>query len=92
MNECCDKQKQLSSNTRMLLQGRIEKANPRRDLSTEESKRLNKLEAIADKLKRGKNVQNRQLQSWLGENEYTQIEYEWQEQRELRSELKDKPN
>ena len=29
MNECCDKQKQLSSNTRVLLQGRIEKVNPR---------------------------------------------------------------
>jgi hypothetical protein len=92
VNEWCDKQKQLSSNTRVLLQGRIEKANLRRDLTTEESKRLNKLEAIADKLKRGKNVQNRQLQTWLSEDEYAQLEYEWQEQRELRSELKDKPN
>ena len=63
MNEWCDKQKQLSSNTRVLLQGRIEKANPCRDLTTEESKRLNKLEAIVDKQKRGKNFQNCQLQA-----------------------------
>jgi len=54
----------------VLLQGRSEKANPRRDLTTEESKRLNKLEAIADELKRGENVQNSQLQTWLSEEEY----------------------
>ena len=59
-------------------QERIEKANPRRELTTEETKRLNKLEAIAEKLKRGENVQNRQLQTWLSEDEYTQLEYEWQ--------------
>ena len=46
---------------------------------------------IADKLRRGENVQNRQLQTWLSEEEYEQLEYEWQEQLELRSELKDKP-
>jgi hypothetical protein len=37
-------------------------------------------------------VQNRQLQTWLGEDEYEQFQYEWQEQLELREELKDKPN
>ena len=46
---------------------------------------------MAEKLKRGKNVQNRQLQTWLSEDEYSQIEAEWQKQLELRSELKDKP-
>ena len=51
-----------------------------------------KLEGMADKLKRGENVQNRQLQTWLSEDEYAQLEYEWKEQLELRSELKDKPN
>ena len=35
-------------------------------------------------------MQNRQLQTWLSEEEYEQIEYEWKEQLELRSELKDK--
>jgi len=37
-------------------------------------------------------VQNRQLQTWLSEAKYEQLEYEWQEQLELRSELKDKPS
>ena len=85
-------QKQSSSNFRKLLQERIEKANPRRQLTAEEAKRLAKLEAIADKLRRGENVQNRQLQTWLSEDEYAQLELEWQEQLELRSELKDKPS
>jgi len=91
MSEWYDNQKQSNRNFRQLLQERIEKANPRRKLTTEETRRLRKLE-IADKLKRGENVQNRQLQTWLSEEEYEQLEYEWQEQLELRSELKDKPS
>lgn len=43
-----------------LLQERIEKANPRRKLTTDETKRLSKLEGLADTLKRGENGQNRQ--------------------------------
>jgi hypothetical protein len=46
-----------------LLQEGIEKTNPRRELTTEDAKRLAKLEALADNLKRGENVQNRQLQT-----------------------------
>ena len=92
MSEWLDNQKQSSCNFRQLLQERIEKANRRRQLTAEETKRLNKLETMADKLKRGENVQNRQLQTWLSDDEYTQIEAEWQEQLELREELKDKPN
>ena len=92
MSGWCDSQKQSSSNFRRLLQERIEKANPRRALNSEETKRLAKLEAIAEKLRRGENVQNRQLQTWLSEEEYEQLDYEWQEQLELRSELKDKPS
>ena len=53
--------------------------------------RLKKLNAIFEKLRLGKHVQNRQLQTWLSEEEYEQFEYEWREQLELRSELKDKP-
>ena len=92
MNEWYDSQKKSVRNVEKLLQERIEKANPLRELTVEETKRLRKLEGIADKLKRGKNVQNRQLQTWLSEEEYEQLEYEWQEQIELRSELKDKPS
>ena len=92
MSEWLDNQNQSSSNFRKLLQERIEKANPRLNLTAEEAKRLAKLEAIVDKLRRGENVQNRQLQTWLSAEEYDQLECEWQEQLELRSELKDKPS
>ena len=63
MSEWYDSQTQSSRNFRNLLQERIEEANPRRNLTSEETNRLNKLQAIADKLKRGDNVQNRQLQT-----------------------------
>jgi len=79
MGEWYDNQTQSSSDFRKLLQERIEKANPRRELTAEETMCLNKLEAIAEKLKRGEKVQNRQLQTWLSEDEYEQIEAEWQE-------------
>jgi len=92
MSEWLDKQKQSISSIRQLLKERIEKSNPRRKLSTEETKRLAKLEAIAEKLRRGENVQNRQLQTWLSDDEYAQIEAEWQEQLALRDTFKDKPS
>jgi len=63
VGEWYDSQQQSSINFRKLLQERIEKANPRRKLTVEEAKRLAKLETIADKLKRGENVQNRQLKT-----------------------------
>ena len=75
-----------------MLQEQIDKANPRRNLTAEETKRLARLETTADKLMRGENVQNRQPQTWMSEDEYAQIVAEWQDQLGLRSELKDKPN
>ena len=92
MSEWFDNHRKPSSNFRQLLQERTDKAKPCRKLSAEETKRLAKLESIADKLQRGENVQNRQLQTWLSEDEYAQIEAEWQEQLTLRETLKDKPN
>ena len=80
MSDWLDNQKQSISSIRKLLQERTEKANPRRKLSSEESKRLAKLESKADKLKRGENVQNRQLKTWLSEEECEHLEYEWKEQ------------
>ena len=74
MSEWLDNQKKSSSNFRKLLQERIESRNPRCELTAEETKRLNKLEGIADKLKRGENVQNRQLQTWLSEDECAELE------------------
>ena len=73
MSEWLENQKKQSSNFRKLPQERIEKANPRRKLTAEEAKRLAKLESIADKLKHGENVQNRQLQTWLSEDEYALV-------------------
>jgi hypothetical protein len=92
MSEWHDNQNQKSGNLRKSLQERIEKANPRRKLTAEEAKRLAKLESIAAKLKRGGNVQNRQLKTWLSEDEYAQIEAEWYTQKLFREELKDKPD
>jgi hypothetical protein len=77
MSEWLGNQKQSIGNVRKLLQEHFEKTNPRRELTAEEAKRLAKLEAIADKLRREENVQNRQLQTWLSEDEYEQLEYEW---------------
>ena len=61
MSDWYNSQRNPSSNFRGLLQERIDKANPRGKLTSEETKRLRKLEIIADKLKLGENVQNRQL-------------------------------
>jgi hypothetical protein len=92
MSEWYDSQKKPSSNFRKLLQERLDKTNPRPKLTTEEIKRLTKLEAIAAKLKRGEHVQNRQLQSWLNTDEYEQIATEWDTQKHFREELKEKPD
>ena len=65
MSKRLGSQKRQIRSIRKLLQERIEKANPRHKLTAEESKRLAKFESMADKLRRGENVQNRQLQTWL---------------------------
>ena len=70
MSEWYDSQKKPNSNFQKLLQERLEKTNPRRTLTAEEERRLSKLEAIVSKLRRGENVQNRQLQTWLSVDEY----------------------
>ena len=72
MSEWLDNQKQSTSTLHKLLHKRNEAVNPRRKLTSEETKRLSKLEGIADKLRRGENVQNRQLKTWLSEEEYEQ--------------------
>jgi len=41
-------------------------------------------------LKRGENVQNRQLQTWLSADEYEKIAAEWDTQKHFREELQDK--
>ena len=92
MSEWQNMQKDSSDNFRKFLQERLDKTNPRRKLAKNETTKLAKLEGIAEKLKRGEHVQNRQLLTWLSEDEYAQVDIEWQEQLELRKELKDKPD
>ena len=58
LSEWYDSQKKLNSNLCKLLQERMDKANPRRKLTADETNRLNKLGAIAARLKRRKNVQS----------------------------------
>ena len=53
MSEWLDSQKKISGNFRKLLQERIKNTSPRRKLNAEETKSLSKLEATADRLKRG---------------------------------------
>jgi hypothetical protein len=43
------------------------------------------------RLKQGKSVQNRDLQTWLGADGYAQYLADWTAQKELRDELRDKP-
>ena len=56
MSEWYDSEKKPIGNFRKLLKERIDKSNPRLTLSAEEQRRLSKLEAIAEKLRRGENV------------------------------------
>ena len=58
----------------------------RKHYSSEEKTRI-----VLDSL-RGENVQNRQLQTWLSEDEYAELAQVWEEQLELRGEHKDKPD
>ena len=91
MSEVFDNQMQTISNLQESLKEQSDKPNLRFRLTTEETKRLKKLEGIADKLKRGEHVQNRQLQTWLSEQEYEQLESLWESQKELREYLNHKP-
>ena len=74
MSEWYDIQKQSSRDHSQLLQERIERTCPRRKLTSEEEKRLAKLEVISKKLQRGENVQNRQLETYFWKDEIGQIE------------------
>jgi hypothetical protein len=58
MSEWYNSQNKPSSNVAKLLQERLDNVTPRRKLAEDETTKLAKLDAIADKLKRGKNVQS----------------------------------
>ena len=47
---------------------------------------------MLETLRRDKNVQNRQLQTWLSKESFEKFEDEWRQQQELREDLKCKPD
>ena len=47
---------------------------------------------MLDELRRGKNVQNRRLVTWLTEEEYESFESDVESQQQIRGELNDKPD
>ena len=61
-------------------------------LSETEQNRLAKLHGMLDELRRGENVQNRRLGTWLTEDEYESFESDWESQQQIREELNDKPD
>ena len=71
MSEWYNNQKTPIVDFRKSLQERLDKTNPRRKLAKDETTKLAKLEGMVERLKRGKNVQNRQLQTWLTQDEYS---------------------
>ena len=75
MTEWYDSQKKPNGRLLELLRNHLDQANPRRkELTRHETTKLAKLEAIAAKLRRGENVQNRQLQIWLSDDECAAID------------------
>ena len=91
MSEWYDNQKKPNTHWRKKLAERMA-ARKRRNLTKNEKKRLEKLEGMCHQLKRGKNVQNRQLKHWLTENEYKEFEESWKQQKEIRAEYAEKPS
>lgn len=68
------------------------RARQQRQLTDAEVKRISKLEILLDALKRRKSVQNRSLATWLTEAEYAEYVADLAHQKELRKEVKQKPD
>ena len=85
---------QYKPNTKLrdLLKSKKAKTRKLSKLSKTEQNRLVKLNRMLDELRRGENVQNRRLATWLTEVEYESFESDWESQQQIREELKDKPD
>ena len=57
----------------------------------DETTRRVKLRGLLASLRQGKNVQNRDMQTWLGVDGYARYEAEWAAQKDLRDDLANKP-
>ena len=70
MSEWQDMQKKPNTKLRNLLKSKKAKTRKPNGLSKTEQNRLAKLYGMLDELRRGENVQNRRLATWLTEAEY----------------------
>ena len=50
---------------------------------------MEKLNGMLDELRRGENMQNRRLATWLTEAEYEGLKSDWESQQQIREELND---
>jgi hypothetical protein len=64
----------------------------KRTLTADEQRTLDALQDMQSKIEQNKIVQNRRLQTWLTDEQYASIDELWQSQKDLRAELKDKPD
>ena len=62
------------------------------EFSKTEQNRWVKLNALLDERRRQKNVQNRQLATWLTEVEYEGFKSDWESRLQIREELNHKPD
>ena len=91
MSEWQDMRQKPNINLRDSLKDKKAKTRKLGELSKTEQNRLAKLNAMLETLRRGKNVQNRQLATWLTEEEYESFESDWESQQQIREELKEIP-
>ena len=70
-------QQKPNTKLRDLLKSKQAKTGKPNELSKTETSRLAKLNTMLDELRRGENVQNRRLTTWLTEDEYESFESDW---------------
>jgi len=92
MSELQNMQQKPNTNLRDLFKNKKAKTRKQSELSKTEQNRLAKLNGMLDELRRGENVQNRRLATWLTEAEYEGFESDWESQLQIREELSDKPD
>jgi hypothetical protein len=92
MSEWQDMQQKPNTKLRDLPKNKIAITRELSELPKTEQNRLAKLNLLLDELRRGVNVQNRRLATWLTEAECEGFESDWESQLQSREELNDKPD
>ena len=80
MSEWHDMQKELNTKLRDLLKSKQAKTRKPNELSKTDTSRLAKLYGMLDELRRGENVQNCRLVTWLTQDECDSFESDWESQ------------